>query len=105
MTLFGLNEIWNEKFLRREKFFDRSKNMTGVTNLAEISPGRRAKIQNFSANVSPDRQAHLFAYGLLPGRSVQVLQHRPVTVVRIEHFELAMERELAAEIKVEKEEL
>jgi Fe2+ transport system protein FeoA len=74
-----------------------------VTNLAGIRPGRQAKILGFSANLPPDRLAHLLAYGLLPGRQVQVLQHTPVTVVQIEHFELALERALAREIRVEEE--
>lgn len=103
MTLFGFREIWKGLPRRGEASIVRSPQATGATCLAGIRPGRQAKILGFSANLPPDRLAHLQAYGLLPGRRVQVLQHTPVTVVQIEHFELALERELARGIQVEEE--
>jgi Fe2+ transport system protein FeoA len=48
-----------------------------------------------------ERMSHFQAYGLVPGHQVRVLQHSPVTVVEIEHTELALERELAREIQIE----
>jgi Fe2+ transport system protein FeoA len=71
--------------------------------LADIPPGKQAKISNFCDGISKDRAAHLLAYGLSPGYTVKVLQHVPVTVVRVEHTELAMELDLACEILVEPE--
>jgi Fe2+ transport system protein FeoA len=74
--------------------------MQGAT-LADVRPGHAAMLKDFSANISPQRWAHLQAYGLTPGRQVQVVQHRPVTVVRVEYSELALEDELARQIGVE----
>jgi Fe2+ transport system protein FeoA len=42
----------------------------------------------------------LQAYGLVPGYWVEVLQHSPVTVIKIEHSEVAMENDLAAQVWV-----
>jgi Fe2+ transport system protein FeoA len=41
--------------------------------------------------------------GICPGRCVEVIRHSPVTLVRAEHSELALEAELARGIKVAKE--
>lgn len=46
------------------------------------------------------RQNQLAAYGLAPGRLVDVLQVSPLVVVRVEHVELALERRLAHGIRV-----
>jgi Fe2+ transport system protein FeoA len=71
-------------------------------SLADITPGCRAKIASFSLKISPERRAHLQAYGLIPGRWVLISQHSPVTVVRVEHTELALEAGLAHEVRVER---
>lgn len=47
------------------------------------------------------RPLRLQAYGLAPGRTVRVLQQVPVTVVQAEHTELALEDQLAAQVRVE----
>ena len=71
----------------------------GVT-LAETPVGSRVRVTGFRPGLAPDRQTQLQSYGLAPGRTVQVLQHSPVTVLQIEHFELALEREMAAFVEV-----
>jgi len=76
---------------------------TGLT-LADIRPGCRARVAGFCRELPADRLAHLQAYGLAPGYWVRVLQHRPVTVVQVEHTELALETELACEVLVMEEE-
>jgi Fe2+ transport system protein FeoA len=43
----------------------------------------------------------LQAYGLAPGHCVRILQHSPVTIVQIEHTELALEGGLARQVEVE----
>ena len=50
-----------------------------------------------------ERLNHLRAYGLVPGHCVRVLQHSPVTVVQVEHTELALEGDLARQIEVGEE--
>jgi Fe2+ transport system protein FeoA len=44
---------------------------------------------------------NLQAYGLAPGHLLKVLQHAPVTVIQIGNTELALEAELASQVKVE----
>jgi Fe2+ transport system protein FeoA len=65
------------------------------TNLAEVVPGSQATFLGFAPGMPAERQAHLQAYGLVPGSLVQVVQHSPVTVVQVDHLELALERSLA----------
>ena len=74
---------------------------TGYT-LADVPPGQQARIVDFSNTIPPNRKEHLQAYGLVPGYQVKVIQQTPVTVVRIEHTDLALERGLASAIRVEK---
>jgi Fe2+ transport system protein FeoA len=69
--------------------------------LADVHPGAVAKITGFCGNISRERCSHFRAYGLIPGNLVKVIQHSPVTVIQIDHTELAMELELACEIQVE----
>jgi Fe2+ transport system protein FeoA len=57
-------------------------------------------VVGFADGVSPDRRARLQAYGLIPNYWVRVVQHSPVTVVRLDQTELALETELAGEIQV-----
>jgi Fe2+ transport system protein FeoA len=68
--------------------------------LADVHPGEGARLSGFTAEFPAERCAHLQAYGLVPGRFVRVLQHNPVTVVQVEHCEIAIERELAGQICV-----
>jgi Fe2+ transport system protein FeoA len=58
------------------------------------------KITGFGQLSAAQRQ-HLQAYGLLAGRSVQVLAQKPVTIVLVEQTELAFETEIAAQVQVE----
>ena len=72
-----------------------------TSTLADVPPGAQAEVESFLAGLSDERQAHLRAYGLAPGSRVQVKQHRPVTVVQIDHTELAMEAVLARQVGVQ----
>jgi Fe2+ transport system protein FeoA len=63
--------------------------------LLDVPPGYQVKIEGFAPNLSPARKSQLQAYGLVPGYWVEVLQHSPVTVIMIEHSEVAMENDLA----------
>jgi Fe2+ transport system protein FeoA len=69
--------------------------------LNDISPGRPARIAGFSDDIAALQREYLQAFGVVAGRTVRVLQQSPVTVVRIEHLELAIESELAARVTVE----
>ncbi len=68
--------------------------------LAGVRPGGTAQVEGFLSGLSSERRAHLQSYGLVPGACVRVLQHSPVTVIQIEHLELALERDVAAKVRV-----
>lgn len=68
--------------------------------LAETPVGSQVRVTGFRRGLAADRQSQLQSYGLAPGRLVQVLQHSPVTVLQIEQFELALERDMAALVEV-----
>lgn len=70
------------------------------TSLAEVPAGSRAQVLAFSEDFPADRRAYLQAYGLVPNYWVQVVQHSPVTIVRLDHLELALENDLARGIEV-----
>lgn len=67
--------------------------------LAQVKSGNTVTIQGFDGIVPTHRQ-YLQAYGLLPGRSVRVLSHNPVTIILVEHTELAFENEIARQVIV-----
>lgn len=68
--------------------------------LANAPVGSRVKVIGFKSALVDERRAQLQSYGLAPGQTVQVIQHVPVTVLLIEQFELALEREMAAYVEV-----
>lgn len=47
------------------------------------------------------RLLQLQAFGLAPGRQIQVLQQEPVTIIRADNTELALENDLASRVIVE----
>jgi Fe2+ transport system protein FeoA len=63
--------------------------------LADAPLGRSVRVAGFDQRISSQRWSQLQSYGLIPGSWVAVLQHAPVTIVRIEHLELALERDVA----------
>ena len=68
--------------------------------IADLSPGMEARIVSLQA-VHELRRELLMAYGLAPGSCVQVLQHKPVTILRVDHMELAVEDDVARRITVD----
>ncbi len=71
-----------------------------VGTLAAVRPGQQARLKEFAPGMPVERWAHLQAYGLVPGCLVRVVQHNPVTVVQVEQTELALESDLARQIRV-----
>lgn len=69
--------------------------------LTNLSPGKKACVIGFAPELSNERRLRLQAYGLVPGQSVHVVQHSPVTIVLIEHLELALETDLARSVLIE----
>ena len=74
--------------------------MTASRTILDLTPGQSARVTGFSADLSSDRRSLLRAYGLVPGYSIRLLQQSPVSVIQIEHAEIALEKQLAGEIFV-----
>ena len=85
------------RFLPRK----RETSMMHNHNLGEIKPGEQAKVLGFNNAIPMDKRSHRQSYGLIPGKMVRVIQHSPVTIIQVEHTELAIEREMAKEIQVD----
>jgi Fe2+ transport system protein FeoA len=52
-------------------------------------------------NLPATQREQLHGYGLVPGRVLRVVQRNPVTVVQLEHVEVAIETELAQAVWVD----
>jgi hypothetical protein len=81
-----------------------------LLTLLDVPAGCRAKIGLQDGRFSQEGSGpgapwqgltQLQAYGLQAGYWVRVLQHSPIVVLQIDHLELAMEKELAAQVIVE----
>ena len=70
-------------------------------SLMDIAPGGHAEVIGFSDDFPADRKAYLQAYGLVLNHQIQVVQHSPVTIIRLDNIELALENDLAREIIVQ----
>jgi Fe2+ transport system protein FeoA len=72
----------------------------GTPTLMGAAAGSVVRIAGFAAGTPADVRERLLAYGLMPGQAVRVLAQRPLTLLQIEHSELALERVLAGRIEV-----
>jgi Fe2+ transport system protein FeoA len=68
--------------------------------LAVIPPGMLVRVANMD-KLPVEKRDHLMAFGLTPGRWVEIKQHRPTVVVQVDYTELAIEPEVASKISVE----
>lgn len=68
--------------------------------LTEVPARSHVNIAGFTSDAARDLRERLLAYGLIPGQDIRVLAQKPVTVLRIEHTELALEKVLAACVMV-----
>lgn len=69
--------------------------------LTELSPGTYARLIDFDPNILSEHKAQLQAFGVIPGYALRLQQQKPVTVIQVDHTELAFEYDLAKEIFVE----
>jgi Fe2+ transport system protein FeoA len=74
----------------------------GGLTLADVPAGAVALVEELDG-LPPESRHQLQAYGLAPGCSVRIVQQSPVTVVRVEHLDLAFEPEIARGVRVRKE--
>ncbi len=69
--------------------------------LIDVPPGHEISVRGFSESISASNLAHLQAYGVVLGQKLFIQQQSPVTMVRFEHTELALDRDLAQNILVQ----
>jgi len=69
--------------------------MPKIKPLTEAPARSNVHIEGFAADTPHDLRERLLAYGLIPGQHIRVLAQKPVTVLQIEHTELALEKVLA----------
>lgn len=76
--------------------------MKSFKTLVDVPARSNVHIAGFVPNTAHDLRERLLAYGLIPGQAVRVLAQKPVTVVQVEHTELALEKVLAACVLVQR---
>lgn len=69
-------------------------------NLAAIPVGECAVVTALAPEMPLHRRQALLAYGVEPGKCLHLLQQSPLTVIRVDQMELALEKELAELINV-----
>lgn len=69
--------------------------------LLDVPAGTRTRVLRFSPELTNGQLAHLQSYGLMPGSWVSVIQQSPVTVLKVDNLEIALEHDLAMKIQVE----
>ena len=65
-----------------------------------IRPGESVEVAELGGGMAADQIALLRTYGIDVGRTVKVVQHRPMTVLEVDQTEVALESDLAAQILV-----
>jgi Fe2+ transport system protein FeoA len=105
MTIFGqqLTLSRNRFFLQVGKAAGKPVPAPYPPNLAGAPRGSQVQVIGFSQKISPERRNQLAAYGLTPGAKVLVIQQSPVTVIQIDHIELALEGDLAQFVQIQSE--
>jgi Fe2+ transport system protein FeoA len=78
----------------------RDRSLSPPITLADIPSGMLVRILNMD-KLPVEKRDHLLAFGLTPGRWVEIKQHRPAVVAQVDYTELALEPDVACNILVE----
>lgn len=73
---------------------------TAGRTLVDVRPGERGAVRGFGPGVPTAQREQLQAYGISTGQEVVVVQHSPVTIIQVDHTELALEAEVAETVLV-----
>lgn len=68
--------------------------------LTAAAPGSRVVVVRFGPGIAAQQLESLMSYGLDEGRTIEVLRQRPLTVVLVDHTELALEDAVAQAVRV-----
>ena len=91
----GLERVWPS---RRSPMPRRRTRKAGVP-LTHVPAGKGAEVLSLDG-MPPSRLSRLTAFGLAPGSTVSVVQHRPVPVVKVGETEVALSKEILDQIRV-----
>jgi Fe2+ transport system protein FeoA len=69
-------------------------------SLLDVPRGNEANVICFADEFPIEKREHLMAYGVYPGVRVRVMQHKPVTILQVNHLEIALDDNLAHMIHV-----
>jgi len=72
-----------------------------VIALDRVPAGTTARLAEPEPSLASSFRELLAAYGLVPGHLVTVVAQEPMTVVLCDHVELAIERDVAAKLRVD----
>lgn len=73
---------------------------TAAHTLADAAPNQLVRIQTLK-ELAPEQCDRLQAYGVQPGQVVRVREQHPITIIQVEHLELAMEPTIARAVEIE----
>lgn len=88
------------KLLNRLLSAPRRSRARAPESILGVRPGDTVEVGSFAPAMTGDQVALLRTYGIDVGRRVTIVQHRPMTVILVDHTEVALESELAALILV-----
>jgi Fe2+ transport system protein FeoA len=71
----------------------------GAISLGHVAAGVDVEVEGLD-EMPASRSARLSAFGLVPGRSVRVVQRHPVPVIRVDETEIALSDEILNQIHV-----
>ncbi len=97
-TTIDLQRSAPARFIDRLLSSRASKNPPGT--VLAVRPGDSVQVEAFGETMSEQHGALLRTYGIDIGRSIRVVQHRPMTVLEVDQTEVALESELAELILV-----
>ena len=89
----------NAQLLQNNKPHSTSPNHASLS-MDRVPPGTTVRIHSVQPG-DGDSSRHLQAYGLIPGRTIRVLAHKPLTIIQVEQTELALEPSVARLVLVE----
>ena len=71
------------------------------TSLVDFPQGAQLTVLKLAHELTPELRSHLSAWGLMPGARLTILGQRPLTRLTVEHAELALEHDVAAQVHAE----
>jgi Fe2+ transport system protein FeoA len=82
-------------------FWKKEKAISGKRSMQQVQEGETISVHFINTNMPKHKLSYLVSRGVMPGKSMQVVQNKPTLIVEINHMLVAIEQELAGLIYVE----